>query len=64
VYVPGRWLIDLLSLCIENYKKHLLGTKKLPINLFTEICNPLEDDQYLDEGSLPTSRTVPISVGR
>jgi hypothetical protein len=64
VYVPGRWLIDLLRSCIDNYKRRLLTTRKLPADLFAEICKVPDEFDYLDENSIADERTYGPNVGR
>jgi hypothetical protein len=56
VYIPGRWLLDLFESCVQNYKASLLNTRKLPIDLFSEICVVPDELDYLDEGSIPKER--------
>jgi hypothetical protein len=64
VSVPGRWLIDLLRSCVHNYKRRLLETRQLPGDLWSEICEPLHDVEYLDEESLPDERIFGPGIGR
>jgi hypothetical protein len=64
VHIPGPWLVDLVAACTRNYQKHLLQTRKLPADLFFSICDPLEEEDYLDLASLPGEEPVALAIGR
>ena len=64
LYVPGSWLIDLLRTSLENYKVRLLTTRRLPGDLFAEICAIPDELDYLDEESVPDERVFGPNVPR
>lgn len=57
---PARFLADLFTSCVQNYRKRLESTAKLPPNVHFEIFEDvmLADLNLLDETLLPRARTA------
>ena len=44
--VSARWLINLYRVTVERYEQSLLARRKLPINLWTELCDTSSEFGY------------------
>jgi hypothetical protein len=62
VQFSARFLFDLLVNSISSYRKRLQQTKRLPIDLYSEICDYMKDLDYLDEDSIAEGRDVGMSI--
>jgi hypothetical protein len=61
VQFPATVLLRILESCIENYAQELQHKKKLPANIFFEVCDPLADSGALDVDSVAAGRPVRFS---
>lgn len=64
VRVPARWLIGAYKTSLSRYQAQLVRSRKLPIGLYLEVCDVLEEFEYLDESSVGEGRELRLSVGR
>jgi len=62
--VPALWLMDLYKSSVENYKAKLVNTQRLPIQLYLDLCDALDELDFLDMSSLADAREVKYSVPR
>lgn len=62
VQFSASFLLDLLVNSINSYRKRLQQIKRLPIDLYSEICDFMEDLDYLDEDSIGEGRDVGINI--
>lgn len=58
VEFPARFLSSLLSQCIQNYRRRLEATGKVPPDVHLEMFpeDPLEYAELIDEDLLPKGR--------
>ena len=64
VCVSANWLVDLYRKTIERYELSLLIRKKLPIDLWTELCDTSKEFAFLDDSTIPAERALKIRVER
>jgi hypothetical protein len=64
VFLPGRWLIDLLRSCVENYKTRLLTTRQLPRRHVVRDLRCARRARLFGADWIPDERTFGLSVGR
>jgi len=62
--VSARWLINLYRVAVERYEQSLLARRKLPINLWTELCDTNKEFGFLDDASITVGRDLRIHVDR
>jgi hypothetical protein len=62
VQFSASFLLDLLVNSINSYRKRLQQIKRLPIDMYSEICDFMEELKYLDEGSIREGRDVGINI--
>jgi hypothetical protein len=59
---PGPFLLDLLDECVRNYKANLRSRKKLPADVFFELCDISADLDYLDEDSIVSGKDISANI--
>jgi hypothetical protein len=62
VQFSARFLFDLLVNSINSYRKRLKQTKRLPIDIYSEICDYIKDLDYLDEDSIGKGRDIGLKI--
>lgn len=62
IQFPAQFLLRLLEDCVNSYKGQLLNTKQLPVDLFHEICDFLNELNYLDDRTLPGGKDLGINI--
>ncbi len=62
VQFSAQFLLKLLTNCVNSYKLRLLKTKQLPIELFLEICDFMNEIKYLDDRTIPEGKDVGINI--
>lgn len=58
VQFPANFLLKILQTGINNYKKKLLDTKKLPIELYRDICDFTTEEEYLDMSTVSVRKEM------
>jgi hypothetical protein len=64
VCVSAHWLVDLYRETVGRYERSLLARRKLPIDLWTELCDTSREFAFLDDSSVPVGRDLRIRVER
>ena len=62
VQFPAGFLLTTLCNCLESYKSRLLHTKRLPSDIYGEICDVANELRYLDLKSIEEGRDVRIAI--
>lgn len=62
IQFPAQFLLKLLTDCVNSYKVQLLQTKQLPIELFNEICDFMNELKYLDDRTIPVGKDVGVNI--
>ena len=60
IQFPAKFLLEVLMHSVQSYKTELKKTGLLPIAVFNEICDFLEEIEHLDDRSIPTGKDVTI----
>lgn len=58
IQFPASVLLELLTSSIQNYMAELQHTRRLPADIFFEICDPLTELEFLNEESIPTGKDL------
>jgi len=61
IQFPAHFLLNLLVNTLQSYKTELQKTKRLPWDLFDQICDFTTELEYLDDRSVSSGKDIDIS---
>ncbi len=64
VCVSAQWLVSLYRDTVDRYERSLLARRKLPVDLWTELCDTSKESTFLDDSSLPVGRDLRVRLER
>jgi len=64
ILIPAKWLMSAYKTAVAKYQAQLVRSKKLPADLYWDICDLVKEVKYLDFESLEEGRQLRFSLGR
>ncbi len=62
--LSAQWIIDLYKVTVLNYERSLRASKKIPLDLWVQICDGNKELECLDDASVQVGRDLTIHVER
>jgi hypothetical protein len=59
---PAKFLLRILLKSLDSYRSRLLQTRRLPFDMFDEICDFMKELQFLDDKSVQQGRDIGIAL--
>ena len=60
IQFPARFLLEILTHSVQSYIRELKNTRLLPMAVFNETCDFLEEIKHLDDRSIPVGKDISI----
>lgn len=64
VQLPAHFLLSLLTTSLDQIKTNLIRRKKLPWTIWIDVCDLVEEGEYLDDDTGPDGLDISIQIPR